>query len=224
MGIGSVMSHGFCRSGWCLNKIAYFCGMENTWDERYATEEYIYGTEPNSWFADKLKILKAGKLLLPAEGEGRNAVWAAHRGWQVTAFDQSMEARLKAERLAAERNVSIQYLTGDLRSFIGEPESFDAIALIYVHMPPNYRNEVHATMIRLLKPGGTLILEAFTKAQLPNKSGGPKNIELLYDPAELKGDFRTMKILEYYHAKVHLQEGILHQGIAEVIRMTARKK
>lgn len=198
--------------------------MENTWDERYATGEYIYGTEPNSWFADKLKIMKAGRLLLPAEGEGRNAVWAAQHGWKVSAFDQSMEARNKALRLADDRNVEISYRVHDLRDYSAYEEGFDAIALIYVHMPPGYRAEVHAALARLLKPGGSLILEAFTKAQLPNKSGGPKNINLLYDPAELKSDFKAMKMLEFYHAKINLSEGPLHQGIAEVIRLFVRKK
>lgn len=198
--------------------------MENTWDQRYATEAYIYGTEPNDWFAEKLKIMKSGRLLLPAEGEGRNAVWAAQHGWQVKAFDQSNEAEIKARRLAAEKQVEINYLVKDLRSFRGEEGSFDAIGLIYVHMPPAYRQDVHSELIKLLRPGGSLILEAFAKAQLPNKSGGPKNIDLLYDPTELKSDFKSMKMLEFYHAKINLDEGPLHHGVAEVIRLFARKK
>lgn len=198
--------------------------MENSWDQRYAVEAYIYGTEPNDWFAEKLKIMKCGKLLLPAEGEGRNAVWAAEHGWEVTAFDQSAEAENKARRLAADRNVEINYLMKDLRSFRGEEGSFDAIGLIYVHMPPTFRKDVHTELIKLLRPGGSLILEAFAKAQLPNKSGGPKDIDLLYDPAELKNDFKSMKMLEFYHAKINLDEGPLHHGVAEVIRLFARKK
>lgn len=197
--------------------------MVNLWDERYASETYIYGTNPNDWFVEKLKIMKQGKLLLPAEGEGRNAVWAAAQGWQVTAFDQSHEGKAKAIRLAEERGVTIDYLIKDLRCFRGEVEVYDVIAMIYVHMPPEFRESVHAEMIKMLKPGGCLILEAFSKAQLPNTSGGPKNEELLYDPEVLKKDFQSMKILEYHNVRVHLEEGQHHQGIADVIRLFARK-
>lgn len=197
--------------------------MENLWDQRYASDSYIYGTEPNDWFVEKLKIMKKGRLLLPAEGEGRNAVWAAGEGWDVTAFDQSPEAKTKALRLADEKSVNIEYLVKDLRCFRGEENSYDVIALIYVHMPSDFRTKVHNELMKLLKPGGCLIFEAFSKAQLPNSSGGPKNIDLLYDADELKSDFSTLKLLEFHNVRVHLEEGEFHKGIANVIRIFARK-
>lgn len=197
--------------------------MENLWDQRYASESYIYGTEPNEWFVEKLRILKAGKLLLPAEGEGRNAVWAAQQGWDVTAFDQSFEGKSKALKLASLKEVQIEYLLKDLRCFRAEENSFDAIGLIYVHMPPEYRTKVHTALVKMLKPGGCLILEAFSKAQLPNNSGGPKDIDMLYSSKELRGDFNDLKILEFLDVRLHLEEGQLHKGIADVLRMFARK-
>lgn len=197
--------------------------MENLWDQRYASEAYVYGTEPNEWFVEKLSILKPGKILLPAEGEGRNAVWAASQGWQVTAFDQSFEGKAKALKLAATKGVQINYLLKDLRCYRTEENSFDAIALIYAHMPLEYRSKVHKELIKFLKPGGCLILEAFSKAQLPNNSGGPKDIEMLYSSAELKSDFSEMKILEFLDIRLHLEEGQSHKGIADVLRLFARK-
>lgn len=198
--------------------------MELSWDQRYDSEAYVYGTEPNDWFVEKLKIIKPGKLLLPAEGEGRNAVWAASQEWEVTAFDQSTVGKNKAIRLAASKNVVIDYMIQDIRSYRGKENLFDAVGLIFVQLPPEYRIKFHAELIKSLKPGGCMIVEAFSKAQLHNNSGGPKNEELLYDPDELRSDFDSLKILEFHSVKVHLQEGKLHHGIADVIRLFARKK
>jgi SAM-dependent methyltransferase len=197
--------------------------MENLWDQRYASDNYIYGTDPNDWFVEKLRIMKAGKLLMPAEGEGRNAVWAAEQGWIVTAYDQSPEGRTKALKLAAGRQVEINYLVKDLRCFRGEENTYDAIGLIYVQMPAEFRAKVHTELVRFLKPGGCLILEAFSKAQMGNNSGGPQNLDMLYSAAELRSDFSALKILEFHDVRIHLEEGPLHKGLADVIRIFARK-
>lgn len=200
--------------------------MENLWDQRYAAEAYVYGREPNDWFVEKLKILKPGKLLLPAEGEGRNAVWAALQGWQVTAFDQSFEAKSKALKLAEEKgaNTGIDYLVKDLRCFRCEENYFDVLALIYVHMPSDFRSKVHTELLKMVRPGGCVILEAFSKDQITNSSGGPQNLDLLYDANEIKEDFKALKLLEFHNIKIHLEEGELHHGIANVIRLFGRKQ
>jgi SAM-dependent methyltransferase len=197
--------------------------MVDIWDQRYAVENYVYGKEPNEWFVEKLKIFKPGKLLLPAEGEGRNAVWAASNGWNVTAFDHSTEAKAKALKLAVDRGVKFEYLIKDLRCFRAEEHSFDAIGLIYVHMPSSFRKDVHEDLIKLLKPGGCLVFEAFTKSQLNHKSGGPSDPDMLYEPEEIREDFNALKILEFHSIKLHLHEGELHKGIADVVRIFARK-
>jgi len=197
--------------------------MKNTWDERYAQPEYIYGTQPNAWLAEKLKEIPVGRILFPAEGEGRNAVYAATLGWEVTAFDQSAEGRSKALRLAAEKNVQIVYNLSDLTHFEAEPGSFDVIALIFVHMPEEIRSRVHKTLTKYLKPGGYLILEAFTKDQLKNNSGGPKTEQLLYNNEQITGDFPELDFLESGDAIAHLDEGLLHRGEANVVRLFARK-
>lgn len=197
--------------------------MAHQWDQRYSAEEYLFGVLPNEWFEEKLKIMRPGKILLPGEGEGRNAVWAATQGWQVTAFDQSYEAKSKALKLASENEVELKYLVKDLRCFREEEGSYDVIALIYVHMPSEYRTKVHNDLLKMLKPGGCLIFEAFSKSQISMNSGGPKDIDMLYSPEDLKSDFSEMKIMEFYDIKVHLAEGELHKGHAEIIRIFARK-
>jgi SAM-dependent methyltransferase len=197
--------------------------MVNSWDQRYASETYIYGIEPNDWFAEKLNIMKTGRLLLPGEGEGRNAVWAASIGWDVTAVDQSPEGQRKALQLATDKDVTINYQVKDIRCFRNHENSFDAIGLIYLHMPAEYRRKVHHELINMLKPGGCLILEAFSKEQFELNSGGPKDLNLLYDPDEIKEDFKSLRVLEFHNIRIHLEEGELHQGIADVIRLFARK-
>ena len=197
--------------------------MKEHWDERYSAEKYIYGTNPNAWFANKLDELKPGKILLPAEGEGRNAVYAATKGWIVTAFDQSVEGKKKALKLAVEKGVEIEYNIHDLTQFEDKKEHFDAIALIFVHMPAEIRTTVHQNLLKSLKPGGHLILEAFTTSQLKNNSGGPRSEHLLYECEQIKQDFISLELIERSELTVHLDEGPLHQGEANIIRLFARK-
>lgn len=197
--------------------------MKEHWDERYSAAEYIYGTEPNVWLAEKLALLEPGKILFPAEGEGRNAVYAASHGWDTFAFDHSEEGMKKALSLASVKGVSIQYSIGDLTDYHAEPLQFDAIALIFVHMPEEIRQTVHHRLLSLLKPGGHLILEAFTKKQIKNTSGGPRTELLLYEPAFLTADFRTLDVIEFSETTTVLNEGSLHQGEAFVIRLFATK-
>lgn len=197
--------------------------MKEHWDERYSAEEYIYGTHPNAWFAEKLSVMSPEKLLLPAEGEGRNAVYAATLGWDVSAFDQSEEGRKKALKLAADKGVSINYSIDNLTTFNCHEACFDAIALIFVHMPVEIRQMVHQNLIKCLKPGGYLILEAFTKKQIQNTSGGPRTELLLYERDYLQNDFSELEIIDFDETTTMLNEGPLHQGEAYVLRLLARK-
>jgi 2-polyprenyl-3-methyl-5-hydroxy-6-metoxy-1,4-benzoquinol methylase len=197
--------------------------MKEHWDERYSAESYIYGTLPNAWLAAKIQGLTPGKLLLPAEGEGRNAVFAATKGWQVTAFDQSVEGQKKALKLATEKKVHIEYQIHDLTEFEFSAEHFDAIALIFVHLPEETRQTVHQNLLKSLKPGGYLILEAFTKTQLTKNTGGPRSEQLLYECEQIKQDFISLDIIERSELTIELNEGLLHQGEAHVIRLFARK-
>lgn len=195
--------------------------MTEIWNQRYAQEDYVYGVKPNEFFKEQLSKLQPGKILFPAEGEGRNAVFAALNGWDVVAFDSSSEAKKKAEKLAAKNHVTLKYQISSVEEFEYEENSFDAIILIYAHM--ENRTENHQKLIRLLKPGGTLILEGFSKKQLSNNSGGPRNLAMLFSEDELKNDFSILENIVISELNTELNEGLLHKGIASVIRVVAKK-
>jgi len=197
--------------------------MKEHWNERYSATEYIYGTNPNAWVTEKLALLEPGSILFPAEGEGRNAVYAATQGWNVSAFDQSEEGQKKALKLAIEKGVSIKFTLDDLLLFNPGPEQFNAIVMIFVHMPVEIRQPVHHKLLSYLKPGGHVILEAFTKKQIQNTTGGPRTEFLLYERDYLLDDFKDIEILELIETTTILDEGPLHQGEAFVIRMFAQK-
>ncbi len=195
--------------------------MKMMWNSRYESDDYVYGIHPNLFLKEKLPGVKPRKILLPAEGEGRNAVYAASLGWDVYAFDFSSKAKEKALLLSKENKVSIQYAVHGMEEADYEKESFDALAFIYTHN--SNRKDNHRHLINFLKPGGTVILEAFSKEQINNNTGGPKDINMLYSIAELKEDFAQLSELDVWEEEIVLEEGNLHSGRSSVIRLIGRK-
>jgi SAM-dependent methyltransferase len=193
------------------------------WDIRYASVGYSYGVLPNVFLKEQLHLLPFGKILFLGEGEGRNAVYAAQHGWVVSAVDLSEEGRNKALNLASEKSVSIDYLVGDASTVEFEENSFDAIALIYAHFPESIRKIIHRKAIAWLKPGGKIILEAFRPEQLHFKSGGPKEVSMLFTKALLENDFDDLTIYQLDTLNTILNEGDFHQGEAAIIRLVAIK-
>lgn len=193
------------------------------WNDRYEKDEYAYGIKPNEYFENQLSKLTPGKILLPAEGEGRNAVYAASLGWDVKAFDYSEQGKLKAEKLALENNVKIDFTILDINNFTIEENEFDVIGLFFVHLPEQLRIKFHNQIASCLKPGGKIILEAFNPEQLNNNSGGPKKLEMLYSIEQLSNDFKDLQIetLEYFTSI--LSEGKFHEGKSDLIRLVAIK-
>ena len=199
------------------------------WDERYAGSDYIYGTEPNRYLKKQLATLPAGRILLAGEGEGRNAVYAAGQGWQVSAFDISREGRKKAMLLADQQGVQIDYRVGELHNMDYEMEQFDVIALIYTHFPIELRAAIHKRLTDHVRPGGTILLEAFSKNHISNQAdnptaGGPKDINLLYSVDEIRSDFANYEKVEIEEVEVDLSEGLYHIGLGSVIRFTGMKQ
>ncbi len=197
--------------------------LNDQWNSRYASAEYIYGEEPNQFFRAEIDNLNPGTILLPGEGEGRNGVYAALKGWKVTAFDISEEGAKKARALAARNGVAIDYSITTFSDIEFDRGSFDCIAMIYVHMHFASRSEYTGKLISYLKPGGTLILEAFSKSQIGNDSGGPKDVKMLFSANELRDDFAHLDIIQLSEIKTELSEGSFHLGSADVVRLVARK-
>jgi SAM-dependent methyltransferase len=199
------------------------------WNDRYRENDFAYGTKPNEFLKKQILKLKTGRVLFGAEGEGRNAVYSAKLGLNVSAFDISIEGKNKALKLAKENNVSIHYQVGLLPELNYENEQFDAIALIYAHFPPNIKSKYHKLLDKKLKKGGIVIFEAFSKNHLEyqNKNpkvGGPPDLDSLFSTDELKSDFENYEVLELVEKEIELNEGLYHNGKGSVIRFVGRKK
>lgn len=199
------------------------------WNDRYSSEEFAYGTEPNVFLKEQLAHVASGKILFAAEGEGRNAVFAASLGWSVSAFDISKEGQKKALLLAQQAKVEISYEIGALEQLNYQSEQFDVIALIYAHFPASIKSTYHKNLIPLLKPGGLIIFEAFSKDHLQYntanpKVGGPKDIDDLFSIEELTSDFSNFEIVQLEQTEIELNEGHFHNGTGSVIRFIGRKK
>jgi hypothetical protein len=201
---------------------------KSRWNERYSQEAFAYGEAPNHYLQEQLTKLPVGSILFPAEGEGRNAVFAATIGWNVSAFDISEEGKNKAIKLAKKNEVTIDYQVGGLEKLNFETEQFDAIALIYAHFPANIKSAYHKKLDRFLKKKGTLIFESFSKKHLDyvtanENVGGPKDIESLFSIDEIKADFPNYTILELVEQEIQLNEGLYHNGTGSVIRFVGQK-
>jgi len=195
------------------------------WEARFASEEFRFGKEPNEFLVSCKPLLpKRGKALAVADGEGRNGVWLAQQGLEVTSTDFSPSAQAKGRKLATEHNVTVNFIEADAHEWPYPVESFDVVAEIFTQFStPNKRPQKWAGMRRALKRGGLLILQGYTPKQLEYATGGPKNVEQLYTREMLEhafGDFKDVRIVE---EERELQEGPGHSGMSAVIGLTARK-
>lgn len=197
--------------------------MKEFWNERYAEKEFVYGKAPNDFFKTQIDKLTAGKLLLPCEGEGRNAVYAAAKHWEVKAFDQSEKGKEKCLQLAHENNVIVNYQIADALEFDYGTDQYDLIALIFAHFPAAIRSNIHQKCVTALNPGGMLILEAYNPLQINNSSGGPKDTSMLYTDDMLAEDFKKIQILSIENFHTNLNEGAYHSGISDIVRLIAVK-
>jgi SAM-dependent methyltransferase len=198
--------------------------MKEFWNARFKEEDFAYGTSPNLFFKENIDRLSVGKILLPAEGEGRNAVYAAHKGWDVEAFDFSESAKQKALLLAKNQEVSFEYQVIDIVDFQADNSRFDVVGLFFAHFPVHLRATFHRKVMEVLKKGGHIIFEAFHKNQLNYTSGGPKDSGMLFSTDEIEKEFSGLEILKLEDEIITLNEGPYHQGLAHVIRFVATKK
>ncbi len=193
------------------------------WDQRYAGDEFAYGTEPNQFLAQHAHLL-AGPVLSLAEGEGRNAVFLASLGLDVLGVDGSAVGLAKAQRLAASRGVAIRTEVVDLATYEPPADTFGAVVSISAHLPSRARQRLHRLVERSLRPGGVILLEAYTRDQLRRGTGGPKDPDMLLSRDELLAELAHCEPLLARELERDVVEGRFHTGAASVVQFVARKR
>jgi SAM-dependent methyltransferase len=193
------------------------------WDERYSSEEYIYGKDPNEFLANAVGKIPKGKVLCVAEGEGRNAVFLAEHGYEVVAVDSSTVGLEKARQLAKERGVSIQTIVCDLAHFDIEPESWDGVVSIFAHVPPQVRKALHKKIVNGLRSGGVLILESYRPDQLKYKTGGPPSAEFMMTLEGLEEELKGLNFDYGVELDRDVVEGKFHTGKGAVVQIIGVK-
>ena len=195
------------------------------WDERFSESGFKYGTEPNAFLAQCASLLAPhSRVLVPGDGEGRNGVWLSSQGHSVTSVDNSAVGLKKAADLAASRKVPLTTEFADLEHWQPPSAAYDAVVLIYTHLPAAFRQRAHRALAQALVPGGWIFIEAFHPEQLAHTSGGPKDASMLYTPAQLSADFEGLALsVLAWHGKTQLAEGPGHQGLAHVTRWTGQR-
>lgn len=194
------------------------------WDERYSEPGYAYGSEPNDFLRQAAgDIGGEGHALCLAEGQGRNAVFLAELGWDVTAVDESAVGLETARALAREKGVHIHTITTDLARYPIEPATWDLVVLVFAHLPPKLRRRVHAAVVDGLRPGGRVILEAYTPEQIGRGTGGPPDEPMLMTADLLREEFAGLEFLHLEEVVRDVVEGKYHTGEGAVVQMLARK-
>jgi len=198
--------------------------MSATWDERYGTETFYYGRDPNDFLVEHAAAIpRGGGVLCLAEGEGRNAVYLAGQGYRVTAVDRSAIGLQKATRLARDLRVSISTAAADLTTYRIQPQQWDAIVSIWCHLPSRLRAAVHSQVVEGLRPGGVFILEAYTPEQLKHETGGPSVADLMPTLAQLREELLGLEFEHGIELERTVQEGQGHSGLSAVVQIVARK-
>jgi SAM-dependent methyltransferase len=197
-----------------------------TWNRRFDQDDYLFGTEPNTWLQQQAHHWKPGQRVLSvADGEGRNSVWLAGRGLNVDAFDISPVGVAKARRLAAAQGVTVAYTVADCDSFAWPDAAYDGVAAIFIQFAdPALRARLFAHLIACLKPGGVLVLQGYTPQQLEYRTGGPPVLSHLYTEALLRDAFGTMDLLTLQAYEAEVNEGTGHQGRSALIGLVARRR
>ncbi|MBK7861960.1 MAG: class I SAM-dependent methyltransferase [Archangiaceae bacterium] len=193
------------------------------WNERYAEAGFAYGTEPNAFLAEQVHRLPPGRVLDLGAGEGRNGVWLAQRGYSVLCVDGSDVGLAKARALARERGVSIDTEVADLATYAIAPAAFTVIVSSWCHLPAALRAKVHAACVAGLQPGGVLVLEAYTPAQLQLGTGGPKEVSMLPTLATLRDELAGLDFEVGLEREREVHEGRFHGGRSAVVQVVARK-
>lgn len=193
------------------------------WEQRYGAAGYVYGTEPNEFLRDNVASLPAGEAMCLAEGEGRNAVFLARNGYSVQSVDLTEAGVAKTLRLAAACEVTVGAMVGDLADFELGQDRWDLIVSIFAHVPPGLRRDVHRRAVAALKPGGSLLLEAYTPAQIGRGTGGPQSAELTMTLEALRDELAPLEFVHAVELEREILEGPGHSGVGAVVQVIAHK-
>ncbi len=202
-----------------------FPDAAQTWNRRYATDDFLFGMAPNEWLREQVKALPPrGRILCVADGEGRNSVWLARQGFAADAFHVAERAVDKARGLAEREGVSVNFAVADFDAF-GWPEAaYDGVAAIFVQFAdPPMRARLFERIVRSLKPGGVLILQGYTPKQLEYRTGGPPFLSHLYTPELLRAAFAGLTIIELREYEAEVREGQGHSGRSALVGLVARR-
>jgi SAM-dependent methyltransferase len=203
-----------------------FADATQFWNECFDKEEFIFGKEPNEYLVEQsARYLKPStSILCIADGEGRNGVWLAKQGMQVTAFDVSDIALSKAKQFALDNQVSMQHSLCDTDGFDWQANSYDAVIGIFIQFAdPAMRARIFQQVHQTLKPGGIFILQGYTPKQLEYKTGGPSLIEHLYTEEMIRDLAKEFEILDLRFYEKELSEGSRHTGMSALLGMVAQK-
>lgn len=191
---------------------------EKMWDERFSQSQPVYGDQPNAFLAAQTPRFQRGmKLLVPADGYGRNGIWLARQGFSVHTVDLSPVGVARARKTAEAVGLAMTIEQADLALWKWPEAEFDGVFAIFLHLPPDVRAKVHGAMLRSVKPGGLVIVEAFSTSQLKYSSGGPKRVELLYTAEMLRRDFAGTEAILLEEKEAQISEGTMHSGAAAVV-------
>ncbi len=203
-------------------------GFDNpleTWNARFARDDFHFGEEPNAFLRTQAHWLRPGSsVLCVADGEGRNSVWLAEQGFQVTAFDFAPNAVTKASRLAQRRNVSVACQLGDVYTWPWTSKRYDALVAVFIQfLPPGTRDAVIAGMMSAVEPSGLFLLEGFRPEQVDYGTGGPPRREHMYTRDWLETVFAGWEVLLLNEYDAVIREGKAHNGMSALIDLVARK-
>lgn len=198
--------------------------VQEFWNQRFGRDEYVYGTSPNTFLESSAQFFPAsGKVLCIAEGEGRNALFLCQQGHTVNAVDLSTEGKAKAERLAQQHGVSLEYAICDLNDFDYGENQWNAIVSIFAHVDSASRKNIYHKAIASLKPGGIFLLESYHPRQLEYGTGGPKDVDMLVTLEDLRTHFQGLEVLHEAELERDVTEGSFHTGNAYVTQLIVRK-
>ncbi|TCW58017.1 methyltransferase family protein [Bacillus thuringiensis] len=198
--------------------------MNNFWNDRYKSDEYFYGEEPNTFIKEQaFRLANHNKVIAFAEGEGRNAVFLARQGHKVTAIDYSEDGLEKTKKLAKKHNVDVHTKKVDLLADSLPVNEYDAAIMVFGHFHNDHKKMVLDKMIQTIKPGGLIMFEVYSKKQMNYGTGGPKDIDMLYDPIEILTWCEEHKVIHFFNGEQERVEGKGHTGLADVIQVVISK-